>query len=94
MRVPNSGPAERERQGQIRRLEKKLAYFQSIPPHRRDDECADEGEQTCCALLADLGAPGYERPQRQGDAVVTLMSIDEFLDDLEYGSANERGAVH
>ena len=82
MRVPNAGRAERERQDQIRRLEKKLAYFQSIPPHRREAECADEGVQTCRALLAELAAPGHERPQRTRGSG-TLMTIDEFLDDLE-----------
>ncbi|UYO00235.1 MAG: hypothetical protein KIT02_03135 [Devosia sp.] len=83
MRVPNAGKAERERLDQIRRLEKKLSYFQSIPASRRDDECADEGESTCRALLAELGAPGHEQPQPVGDGDVTLTSIDEFLDDLE-----------
>ena len=83
MRVPNAGKAEQERQDQIRRLEKKLAYFQSIPAHRREDESADEGEQTCRALLADLGAPGHERPPRQGDGVVTLMTVDELIEEIE-----------
>lgn len=83
MRVPNAGKVERERLDQIRRLNKKLAYFQSIPPHRRDDECADEGEDTCRALLADLGAPAYERIQRTSDGTGRLMTIEEFLDDIE-----------
>lgn len=61
MRVPNAGPAERERRVLIERLEKKLAYFQRIPPARREAECADEGEQTCRAMLADLRAPGAAR---------------------------------
>jgi|GEM_PF-3056458 len=79
MRVPNSGSAEQERQALISRLEKKLAYFQSIPPHRRADECADEGEGTCRALLADLGAPEHERPRRGGDGRITLSTVDEWL---------------
>jgi hypothetical protein len=83
MRVPNSGPAERERQDQIRRIEKKLAYFQSIPERRREDECADEGESTCRALLSELCAPGHERPLRHDGGAVTLMTIEQFLDDLE-----------
>ncbi|QYO78407.1 hypothetical protein [Devosia salina] len=82
MRVPNSGKAERERQALIRRLEKKLAYFQSIPASRREGECADAGEDTCRALLADLGAPGHERSQQTSDGAVTLMTIDEFLADV------------
>lgn len=83
MRVPNTGKGERERLDQIRRLNKKLAYFQSIPQQRRADECADEGECTCLALLAELGAPGHERPQRTSDGVVTPMTIEECLADLE-----------
>lgn len=81
MRVPNAGKADQERQALIRRLEKKLAYFQSIPAHRREDECADEGERTCWALLAELGAQGHGRPQRTIDGVV--MTIEEFLGDIE-----------
>lgn len=83
MRVPNTGKAERERQALIRRLEKKLSYFQSIPTRRRADECADAGEQDCRTLLAELGAPGHKRPQRAADGVVTPMTIDEFLEDMK-----------
>lgn len=82
MRVPNSGKAERERQALIKRFEKKLAYFQSIPAHRRDDECADEGEGTCRTLLADLGAPGHEQLRQTSDGVVTLMTFEEWLADV------------
>lgn len=90
MRVPNSGKAERERLDQIRRLEKKLAYFQSIPASRRDDECADAGEDTCRVLLAELAAPGHERPHQRGDGQVTLMTIDEFVDDLDRDQGQTR----
>ena len=83
MRVPNSGKAERERQAQIRRLEKKLAYFRSIPARRRDDECADAGEDGCRILLSDLGAPGYEKPKRVSDGSVTLMTFDEFWSEFD-----------
>ena len=83
MRVPNAGKAERERQDQFRRLGKKLAYFQSIPAHRREAECAEEGAGTCRMLLAELGATGHERPQRASDGVVTVMTMAELLDDLE-----------
>lgn len=82
MRVPVTGPAERERQAQIARLVMKLQYFQRIPPHRREDECADAGEQTCRALLADLGAPGHARP-KPADASIRVQTIDEFLEELE-----------
>lgn len=56
-RPPNTGAAEREREALIRRLERRLADFQAVPPARREAECADEGEQTCRALLAEIGAP-------------------------------------
>lgn len=79
MRVPNAGKDEQERQLLIRRLEKKLSYFQSIPPHQRDGECADEGERDCWALLAELRAPGYER-LAAGELMQTL---DEFLEGIE-----------
>ena len=39
---------------QIRKLERDLARVQRIPAPRREDECADEGEATCRALLAEL----------------------------------------
>lgn len=83
MRVPNAGKAERERLDQIRRLEKKLAHFQSIPAHRREADCADEGEGTCRMLLAEFGAAGHERPQRARDGAAMLKALDEFLDDIE-----------
>lgn len=83
MRVPNTGKAERERLEQIRRLEAGLRRFERVPPHRREDECADEGERDCRMLLGALGAPGYERPQRASEGEVTLMTMAELLDDLE-----------
>jgi hypothetical protein len=82
LRVPTSGPAERERQQQIRRLESSLRRFERVPPHRREAECADEGERDCRMLLAELGAKGYERPALPPSAV-TLMTLDELLEDLE-----------
>ncbi len=57
LRVPNTGPAERERLALIKRFEGKLAYFRGIPPARREAECADEGERDCTAMLAELRAP-------------------------------------
>lgn len=82
MRVPNAGKSERESQTLIRRLERKLSYFQSIPSHRRADECAYEGEGTCRTLLADLGAPGHERSRQTSDGGVTLMTVEKWLADV------------
>lgn len=42
-----------------------------MPAHRREAECADVGERDCRALVAELGAPGYERPA--APAVVTVI---------------------
>lgn len=54
-RVPDTGPQVQERQQLITKLQADLRRFQSIPKHLRDAECADEGEQTCQALLRELG---------------------------------------
>lgn len=32
----------------------KLAYFESVPPHRREQEAADEGERDMRALILEL----------------------------------------
>jgi hypothetical protein len=56
VRVPDAGPAVREREALIRKLEKDLARFQRIPTADREAECANEGEATCRALLAELQA--------------------------------------
>lgn len=64
VRVPNTGPAELERLALIKRMEKKLAYYQKIPPRRREAECADEGEALCRGLLTELGAPGHMKGRR------------------------------
>lgn len=42
----------------IRRLERKLAALQRIPPRRREAEPADIKEEICQTLLADLQAHG------------------------------------
>lgn len=76
MLVPNV------RRGQpllIRHFERKLAYFQRIPAHRREAECADEGEATCRAMLAELGVPGHAKPKEPSDSRVDLMTLDEFF---------------
>lgn len=54
VRVPDAGPVVRGREALIHKLEADLARFQRIPAHRRDAECADEGEATCRVLLAGL----------------------------------------
>jgi|TARA_R100000365_G_C2740576_1_gene69290 hypothetical protein len=58
MRVPNSGPAVREREAMMRYFQSRLAYFQKIPARRREAECADEGERDCAALLRQLEIDG------------------------------------
>jgi hypothetical protein len=52
-RVPSIDPKRAE---EIARLRKLLAEVERIPAHRREDECADEREQTILAMLKDLGA--------------------------------------
>lgn len=54
VRVPDVGPANRERAAIVRKLERDLARFQRIPTKRREAECADEGEATYRRLLAEL----------------------------------------
>lgn len=54
VRVPDTGPAARGRDALIRKLERDLARFNGIPATRREAECADEGAETCRALLAEL----------------------------------------
>jgi hypothetical protein len=55
MRVPHIDSQTRERATLVFKLEADLERFSKIPPHRRESECADEGEQTCKALLRELG---------------------------------------
>lgn len=55
MQVSKADGQTRERVAQIRKLSSDLARFRNIPAHRREAECADEGEQTCKALLRELG---------------------------------------
>lgn len=52
-RVPSIDP---KRDKEIARLRNLLAEVEAIPPHRREDECADEREQTIMAMMKDLGA--------------------------------------
>lgn len=46
---------EPDRERLIRKLESDLARFRRVPSYRREAEHADEGEQTCLALLRELG---------------------------------------
>lgn len=61
-RPPDTGPKALARNRLIEKLQSDLAYFQRIPPRRRETECADEGEQTCRALLFELGATPRDPP--------------------------------
>lgn len=54
MRVPNTGPAEVERQQLIKKLEADLRRIERIPQKRREAECADIAEESCRAMLSDL----------------------------------------
>jgi len=54
MRVPAAGPKIRERELLLAHYRRKLAEFERIPPGRREAECADEGEATCRAMIAEL----------------------------------------
>jgi hypothetical protein len=49
MRVPT---VDLNRDTLIRHSEKKLAYFRSIAPHRREDEAAEEGEATAGSTMS------------------------------------------
>ena len=60
MRVRDTNLAARDREKLIAKLRRDLARFERIPQDRREAECADEGEQTCRALLADLNVDELE----------------------------------
>ena len=81
-RPPNTGPAERERQGLIRRYEALLRELERVPAHRREAEVADVREGICRRLLAELGAPGYAMPSTPPKATVEIVDIDQWLDEL------------
>ena len=72
---------DRETVARIKHLEAALRRFERVPPHGREAECADEGERDCRALLAELGAPGYERSSPP--ETIHIQSIDEFLDSID-----------
>jgi hypothetical protein len=52
MRMPET---DQEREKLIAKLHRDLKRFQAVPAHRREAEHADEREETCRALLRDLG---------------------------------------
>ena len=54
MRVPVTGPSAKKRDELLAYYYKRLAQFERIPPSRREAECADEGEATCLAMIAEL----------------------------------------
>lgn len=54
MRVPATGLKVKERDELLAYYRKRLAAFQRMPEHRREAECADEGEATCRAMIAEL----------------------------------------
>jgi hypothetical protein len=56
VRVPNSGPAERERQRLISRFERDLRGLELMPARWREAELADIREEICRAVLLDLRA--------------------------------------
>jgi hypothetical protein len=75
MRVPSVDP---KRDKLIRHFEKKLAYFQGLTSHRREEEAADEGEATCRAVLSEL------RDNSRAEAVETVRAInlDQWLNEI------------
>ena len=50
-RPPSIDPS---RDKEVARLERLLAEFDAIPPHRREDELADVRAESVRAMLADL----------------------------------------
>lgn len=83
MRVPTVDP---KRDKLIRHFEKKLAYFQRIPAHRREDEAADEGEATCRSMLAELRASKNQDRDATG-----ALTLDEWLDAIEKENGSDQG---
>lgn len=61
-RPPDTGPQAKDRARLIAKLQRDLASFERIPAGRRAAECADEREQTCRALLFELGVMPKRRP--------------------------------
>lgn len=78
-RPPNTGPAERERQQQIRRCKALLRELVGVPPYRREDEVADVREGVCRRMLAELGAPRYALSQAP-EAAVEIVDIEDVID--------------
>ena len=77
-RVPNTGPAERQRLQDIRRLEALLRELDRVPAHRREDEVADVRADMCRRRLSELGVPGYALPAKV-EATVEIVDIEDLL---------------
>lgn len=87
-RVPSIDPKQAE---EIARLRKLLAEVESIPVHRREDECADERAATIKAMLRDLDPPVYQWTTRDDeiaeDAIVVRIggtSVEMLVAGLTY----------
>ena len=83
-RVPDTGPKERQRQREIRRLERLLRELEGIPERRRENELADVRADICKRLLSELGAPGHP-PLRGPVATVEIVDIDRLIEELGPG---------
>ncbi|WP_338608612.1 hypothetical protein V6617_01585 [Pelagibacterium nitratireducens] len=55
---------------------RKLRAFQRIPPSRREAECADEGEATCRAMIAEL-AKEMNKPAPPARLIVVMAFEDD-----------------
>jgi hypothetical protein len=53
-RVPNTGPAERDRQRLIRKLEATLRVLDAIPPKHREAELADSRAELCLRAIDEV----------------------------------------
>ena len=78
MNFPDVNRAARDREMLFSKLKRDLARFERIPEHRRQDECADEGVETCRALPTAMGVAGFENPDVHADS--ELVSIDRLAD--------------
>jgi hypothetical protein len=81
VRVPDAGPGVREREALILKLENDLARFQRIPAARREAECANEGEATCRALLAELRSESQVKANPCVQALASLLNIASEIHD-------------
>lgn len=69
MRVPNTGPIESERRELIVHFEKKLTYFEAIPPRRREESAPTlqrKRVMRCSTSSASRGIRSLRRTARAG----------------------------